>query len=185
MGLLTVPFFVHSVAIDERPLVDERPTDYVLRMAQQKAHASQCEMQGAENPKSCWVLGADTTVVADAHIMGKPQTEGEATAMLQRLSGRTHEVLTAVCLLAPDGQGEPELVRTAVTFRPLSARDIAAYWASGEPADKAGGYGIQGLGARFVTRIEGNYHAVMGLPLDVTAQLLTAAGFDLWSGSVG
>ncbi|TGG95309.1 septum formation inhibitor Maf [Natronospirillum operosum] len=181
LHLLTVPFAVVPVDIDETPEADEPAVAYVERLAIEKARAAQQQV-GA--PPATWVLGSDTTVVADADILGKPTDQADAARMLRRLSGRAHEVMTAVALCGPDGLVQHCRVDTRVWFRTLADQDIAAYWATGEPADKAGAYGIQGLGGRFVERLDGSYHAVMGLPLEQTGELLRRAGFDLWSGAV-
>jgi len=121
------------------------------------------------------VLAADTTVVIDSQLLGKPADEADAIAMLQRLSGRTHQVLTAVAL-ATAGAARLRLSESAVRFRTLTAAECRAYWASGEPRDKAGAYAIQGRGAVFVEHLSGSYSGVVGLPLFETAQLLGAAG---------
>lgn len=178
LELLGIPFSIRAGHIDEAPLAGEAPATYVDRMAIEKARHVQ---QVLDAPQATWVLGADTTVVHDGLILGKPLDQADATRMLRALSGTDHEVLTAVALCSPDGLVRHRQSATRVWFHPLSDEDITAYWATGEPADKAGSYGIQGAGARFVQRIEGNYHAVMGLPIDLTAQLLQEAGFDLLS----
>jgi len=125
------------------------------------------------------VLGADTTVSIDGLILGKPADLAQLRDMLGRLSGREHEVWSAVALV---GSGEPlwRLSCTRVRFRPLHSAEIERYWQSGEPCDKAGGYAIQGLGAVFVERIEGSFSGVVGLPLAETAAMLVAAGVPLW-----
>ena len=117
------------------------------------------------------MLGADTIVVCDGDILGKPANFNEFAANMQRLSGRCHQVMTAIALVSVN-RCLTSLVCTEVCFRPLSAEDIRWYWQSGEPQDKAGGYGIQGLGGKFVQRINGSYSAVVGLPLCETEQLL-------------
>jgi septum formation protein len=124
------------------------------------------------------VLGADTVVVANGVLMGKPRDRQQATAMLQALSGRTHEVLTAVAVVAE--RSLVGLSSSRVTFRVLSLSECEAYWDSGEPADKAGAYAIQGLGAVFISRIEGSYSGVMGLPLFETAELLQESGIRIF-----
>jgi len=177
LATLGVPFEVSPIPIDETPAEGEVPADYVVRMAREKALAG---FRAAHTEqRNCRVLGADTSVVVDDQILGKPTHAADAESMLKRLSGRQHQVLTAVALQAPE-QVEVRLSVSKVTFHPLSDADIRAYWRTGEPADKAGAYGIQGLGARFVHRLEGNYHAVVGLPIDATADLLSRAGFVLW-----
>ena len=161
--------------VDESRLAGERPADYVVRVARLKA---ECARQSPLCDASLPILAADTAVVCDDMVLGKPGSRTEAQAMLQRLSGRTHQVLTAVAV-ADRRRSAVELVSTNVTFRELSEAEIDAYWASGEPHDKAGAYAIQGLGAMFVSRIEGSYSAVVGLPLFEVLQLL--AGFSVGS----
>jgi len=148
---------------------------YVLRMAREKALACQ-RLPGNTD---CLVLGADTSVVLDGAIMGKPRDRGDARAMLQRLSGHQHEVMTGVALAGPTAVRE-RVVTTRVVFRRLAEDEIDAYLDSGEPYDKAGGYGIQGLGGVFVTSLVGSYSAVVGLPLDATADLLAQVDQPVW-----
>lgn len=168
-----VPFTAISADIDETPLDHETPAAYVERLARGKAEAGR--RSGADG---C-VLGADTAVVLDGQILGKPRDQADAQAMLMSLSGRDHEVLTAIAVL-DDQRCESRVVRSRVRFRPITEPEAAAYWASGEPRDKAGGYGIQGLGAVFVAGLEGSYSAVVGLPLCETAQLLDDFGIPCW-----
>ncbi|MBF0257145.1 MAG: septum formation inhibitor Maf [Gammaproteobacteria bacterium] len=160
-------FEVCPAHIDETPKPGELAADFVLRMAKTKALAVQAQLQEPQ----ARVLGADTDVILDGVILGKPRDQADAAAMLGSLAGRSHEVLSAVALAGPAGL-DWRLSQSRVWFRSLSAEEIAAYWASGEPADKAGGYAIQGLGAVFIQRLEGSYSGVMGLPLFETAQLL-------------
>ncbi len=158
--------------IDESLRSDETADAYVSRMARDKATAALVRLPANRAP----VLGADTTVVVDRDILGKPEHQPAAAAMLRRLSGRAHQVLTGVAI--SDGERETVIVsRTIVTFRSLSDAEIDGYWATGEPCDKAGGYAIQGLGAVFIERIEGSYSGVMGLPLFETAHLLNGFGY--------
>ena len=170
MGLPYVPL---DVAVDEARHEDESPEVFVVRLALEKARAGhQALASGVVN-----VLGADTVVVVDGEIMGKPGDEGEARTMLDRLSGRSHRVLTGVALV----DGEREATRLSVnnvTLREISRDEMRRYWASGEPLDKAGAYAIQGRGAVFVTHLEGSYSGVMGLPLYDTADLLDEFGLD-------
>lgn len=174
-----VPFTAISADIDETPLTDEAPLDYVERLARSKALAGREQLLAREPGAPACVLGADTAVVLDGQILGKPQSEADALSMLQRLSGREHEVLTAIAVL--DGQRlESRVVRSRVRFRSISDQEAAAYWASGEPRDKAGGYGIQGLGAVFVAGLNGSYSAVVGLPLCETCELLGHFGIPCW-----
>ncbi|UCC55176.1 MAG: septum formation inhibitor Maf [Gammaproteobacteria bacterium] len=166
LAQIGVSFGVLRVDIDEQHLPGEAPLDYVTRLALSKARAGKTLLEEGDY---CPVLGADTTVVADGTIMGKPRDRDDALAMLLRLSGRTHQVISAVALA-----GAHEAVRVStsnVTFRTLTAAECQAYWETGEPQDKAGGYAIQGCAALFVERLEGSYSGVMGLPLYETAEL--------------
>lgn len=169
-----VGFDVRPANIDETPMVNETPGDYVLRLAKEKALAV-----GRLVPDSI-VLGSDTSVVMGDRILGKPASEQEATETLQSLSARTHQVMTAVAVVV-DGYAEARLVMTSVTFRALRPDEISAYVRSGEPMDKAGSYGIQGLGGIFVESLQGSYSAVVGLPLRETADLLAQAGYPVWT----
>ncbi|WAJ36757.1 Maf family protein [Pseudomonas sp. GOM7] len=171
-----VPCVTQIASIDETPLPDELPKAYVERLAREKARAG---LQALGAPADAVVLGADTSVVIDDEILGKPQDFADFQQMLRRLSARTHQVMTAVALVSRERE-VAQVVSSDVTFRALSEAEIAAYWASGEPCDKAGGYGIQGLAAVFVSRIEGSYSAVVGLPLCETAQLLGDFGIACW-----
>jgi septum formation protein len=169
-----VPFTVVSAAIDETPLTGEAPRAYVERLALAKARAGSDALDGAGV-----VLGADTAVILDQRILGKPLDEADFLATLAALSGREHEVLTAVALV--DGErSEVFSVSSRVAFRPIQAAEARAYWASGEPQDKAGGYAIQGLAAVFVDSLHGSYSAVVGLPLCETAQALGDFGIPCW-----
>ncbi|HMM74445.1 MAG TPA: Maf family protein [Gammaproteobacteria bacterium] len=169
---LGVAFAVIDVEVDESPWSRESSAAYVRRLARMKAEA------GRETAavRSLPVLAADTTVVLDGAILGKPRDANDARAMLRRLGGRAHEVLTGVALIDRSGAIEDLVVVTRVAFRALEARSIDAYVASGEPADKAGAYAIQGLGGALVERIDGSYSNVVGLPLAETLALLDAAG---------
>lgn len=163
-----------AVDIDERRLPGETPEDYVQRLALAKARAGAAATAGYGLP----VLGADTAVVLDGEILQKPAGREEALAMLSRLSGRSHRVLTAVALAG--ARESLRLCASTVRFRPISAAEALAYWETGEPLDKAGGYAIQGRGAVFVTRLEGSYSGVVGLPLYETAQMLAEHGLTPW-----
>jgi septum formation protein len=157
--------------VDERRHAGEAPPDYVERIALAKAHAGRAALDVPE----ALVLGADTAVVIDDEVLGKPRDRAHALAMLERLAGHWHAVFTAVALL--DGRRSSTRISVSrVAFRPLRAGEAAAYWASGEPRDKAGGYALQGRAARFVQALEGSYSGVVGLPLYDTAELLDAAG---------
>jgi len=160
---LGLEFEVIASNLEEVPLPGERPPDYVARVARDKARhvARQLQEQGETlHP----VLGADTEVVLDSEILGKPRDREHGIGMLRKLSGRTHEVLSGVCVLY-DGREHAALNVSRVTFRPLTEAELAAYWDTGEPADKAGAYAIQGRAAAFIERLEGSYSGVMGLPL--------------------
>lgn len=175
LAQIGVPFVTLSCPIDEHRLPAEPPAEYVARLARAKALAG---LATAPEPGAV-VLGADTSVVLGGHILGKPQSRDEALAMLAALSGREHEVLTAVAL-ASTSRVEVRVVRSRVDFRPLTPAEAEAYWASGEPRDKAGGYGIQGLAAVFVRQLHGSYSGVVGLPLCETAELLANFGIPCW-----
>lgn len=162
-------FEIEAAAVDERQRPGEPPRDYVLRVAADKAAAVSRRKPGRV------VLGADTIVVIDAQVLGKPADDHEARAMLQMLSGRTHDVLTGVALRSGD-HAVAEAVSTRVRFLPLSDEEIAWYVASGEPAGKAGAYAIQGLASRFVEWIDGSYSNVVGLPVATVYRLLVRAG---------
>ncbi|WP_295887001.1 nucleoside triphosphate pyrophosphatase [uncultured Thiohalocapsa sp.] len=166
---------VRSADVDETQRAGEAPADYVLRIALAKARAAHGALAATEAQAP--VLAADTAVICDDQIFGKPADAADAARMLALLSGREHQVLTGVALL-----GAAERVRlssTRVRFRNISAAEAAAYWASGEPQDKAGGYAVQGLGAVFVAGLEGSWSGVVGLPLFETAELLAAEGIRL------
>ncbi len=165
-----------TVAVDERPRAGEAAEDYVLRLAREKAAAGWQAVTAAKQPRLP-VLGADTAVVVDGDILGKPVDREHGLAMLARLSGREHRVLTAVALCR--GETACRLSETRVCFREIGADERRAYWDTGEPADKAGAYGIQGHGALFVRHIAGSYSGVVGLPLWETGELLAAAGIRL------
>jgi septum formation protein len=157
--------------VDESPLAGESPEAYVRRLAVDKARSAYNALPAdARGP----VLGADTAVVAAGRVLGKPEHAEQAVDMLLELSGRTHRVLTGVALV--DDGVRYRLSDSRVSFRPIRASEARAYWDTGEPADKAGGYAIQGLGALFIEGLEGSYSGVMGLPLYETAQLLAEAG---------
>ena len=163
---------VRPVGVDETARRGEAPRDYVERLAVAKAQAA-----AAHAPEAV-VIGADTAVVLDAEIYGKPASEADFRRMMGALGGRSHEVYTGVAVV----RGGRTAVRTAVSrvrLRTLGEREMRQYWASGEPRDKAGGYAIQGLGALFVTGLDGSYSAVVGLPLYETGELLAAAGVDM------
>lgn len=170
-----VRFRVLPVDVHEAPGSGESAEDYVRRVALDKARAGWADPQ---RQRDLPVLGSDTEVVVDGEVQGKPRDAEHGLAMLARLSGRSHQVLSAVALVR-GGREEVVLSASTVHFRPLSETEIRAYWATGEPADKAGGYAIQGRAAVFVERLEGSFSGVMGLPLYETATLLGAFGVDV------
>ena len=164
-------------SVSEQYLSPETPSQYVQRLPLGKAQAGLLTLPEA---KLRPVLGADTAVVVDGEILGKPENKAVALAMLAQLSGRSHQVLSALAVVGKDilGQDRAEvrMSESRVYFRVIEAADRLAYWHTGEPKDKAGGYGIQGLAALFVERIEGSYSGVMGLPLFETGELLKPFG---------
>ncbi len=167
-------FRTRCAPVDERPREGEAAGDYVLRLAQAKARAV-C----AAWPDAVPVLAADTVVEVDGDLLTKPADREAGLAMLARLSGRAHRVHTGVALIS--GAEERQCLCTStVWFRPLSPAEREAYWETGEPRGKAGGYAIQGRAAVFIRRLEGSYSGVMGLPLFETAELLRAAGIELF-----
>jgi septum formation protein len=155
-----IPFIVRPIEIDETPLPGETARNYVTRIAREKAGAATAGLMVAGDI----VLTADTTVVVQGEILGKPSDAADARRMLRTLSGRRHEVLTGICLRSA-GHVIEDCAETSVWFVPLSSAEIQEYVASGEPMDKAGGYAIQGLASKFIQRIEGCYFNVMGLPI--------------------
>lgn len=168
-----VPFIVQPAAIDEARLPAETPCALVRRLAMAKAEATEASLP---------VLAADTVVAAPGdrqRVFGKPRDEAAFRAMAAALSGRAHTVFTAVALRAKR-RTSIRVVRTEVTLRPIGAREAAAYWATGEPRDKAGGYAIQGIGGIFVRSVRGSPSAVAGLPIAETEQLLRQFGVDTW-----
>lgn len=175
LAQLHLRFEVVPAEVDETPHPGEAPVDYVQRLACAKAESAALRL-GAPGAK---VLGADTAVVLDGTILGKPTSRDDGLAMLARLSGRSHQVLSGVALWDRGGL-RVALSESRVTFRPIPAAEAAAYWDTGEPKDKAGGYGIQGLGAAFVERLEGSYSGVVGLPLSETVELLRRAGVSVF-----
>jgi septum formation protein len=171
LSALQLKFSVGHVDVDETPKVGEAPADMALRLARAKAEAGiagACDL----------ILAADTVVAVDGRSLGKPADERDCLDMLDALSGRSHKVLTGVALRGPDGT-ITALSATDVYFREISRDEALAYWQSGEPADKAGAYAIQGLGGVFVERIEGSYSGVVGLPVFETVTLLREAGLDV------
>lgn len=177
-ALLRQIFVPHQILIpdiDETRLSAESPPDYVVRLARAKA---QRVWERLKPDEARPVLAADTTVALGEQIFGKPAHRAEGVAMLQSLSGRSHQVYTAVAL-CHQGEVRHALSISDVRFRALSERECHAYWNSGEPQDKAGGYAVQGLAAAFITHLSGSYSGVMGLPLAEVAQLLTHIGWSI------
>ena len=172
VGVAFVPLAPH---VDETQLAQEDAAAYVARLARAKAAAGVALIQ-AQHLAAAPVLGADTSVVIDGEVLGKPRDRGDGEAMLQRLAGRSHQVMTAICAQHAQ-QEQTALSISEVSFAPLDAATIAAYWASGEPLDKAGAYAIQGRAAGFITYLRGSYSGVVGLPLFETLQALRALGF--------
>ncbi|MGZ5026144.1 MAG: Maf family protein [Methylobacter sp.] len=170
---IKIAYRVHPVDLDETPLANEMPLDYVQRLAAEKSAACVAAL-GDSLP----VLAADTAVVLDGLIMGKPKDRDDAFSMLRLLSGKMHRVYSAVSLRGRE-HGQAVSI-TEVTFRSLTESEIEAYWQSGEPVDKAGSYAIQGLGGIFVESINGSFSGVVGLPLFETAELLSRQGIGLF-----
>jgi septum formation protein len=167
---LGIPVEIDAADVDETLEPGEAADAAASRLAAAKA------AEVARRRPHQWVLAADTLVLIDGEILGKPRSEEDAAGMLSRLSGRSHRVVTAVRLRKGGDPGREELCWTSVRFGPLSAEEIAWYVSTGEPMDKAGAYGIQGLGARFVDAVEGSYSNVMGLPARTVYRLMTGAG---------
>ncbi len=163
---------VSPVKINETPRANEAPDVYVQRLAAEKSRLCNVSV----NPVLP-VLAADTTVVVDGQILGKPKNKADGLAMLTLLSGRTHEVYSAISLRGK--RHWQALNRTEVTFKTLTEEEMQLYWQTGEPVDKAGGYAIQGFAAGFIENIAGSYSGVMGLPLYETAQLLAKEGINI------
>jgi septum formation protein len=171
-----VSFQVIGVELDETAHADEVPVVYVSRLAEAKAAAGWQRSRALGNAP---VLAADTAVVLDGRILGKPEDMKDAIRMLLELSSRTHEVLTAVAVRTDAGT-QLTVSRSRVTFRAIDPREARDYWATGEPCDKAGAYAIQGYAAVFIADLKGSYSGVMGLPLFETAELLQKAGIRRW-----
>lgn len=175
LSQLGVRFELVDVDVDESARAGEAVEAYVTRLARAKVEAARARLGSrASNP----ILAADTAVALDGVIFGKPGGRSEALEMLRRLSACSHQVLSAVAVYAA-GALHTAVSMSEVSFRAISAAEAAAYWDSGEPADKAGSYAIQGRGAMFVERLAGSYSGVVGLPLYETAQLLRAAGLRI------
>lgn len=173
-----VGFTQLKIDINEDVLPGEDPSDYVLRMAEEKAAEGFKHLSVSDQNQSV-VLSADTTVVCDGQILAKPESLDHSKAILARLSGRQHTVMTAIALHSLDKSCK-KVVTTVVTFRKIDDAEIEAYWQTGEPQDKAGSYGIQGLAAIFVDNINGSYSNVVGLPLCETAESIKEFNIPLW-----
>ena len=169
LNLVGIPHTVQPADIDETYLPGEEPAAHALRLAREKA------MKVAASDPEALVIGSDTIVVVDGDVLGKPNDEAHAAQMLTRLSGRSHVVMTAVAVRL-GGRERSAVEVVGVTFHPLDVRDIQGYIATGEPMDKAGAYGIQGYGATIVERVDGDYFAVMGLPLQRMVRLMGELG---------
>ncbi len=179
LNLLVKEFSVLPADINETPRVGEQAEEYVVRMALEKARASiaKYRYQTDDHPTDAVFIASDTSVVVDGDILGKPLTFEDAHAMLRRLSGRSHQVITSLCVCnSKQDHVATECVITDVLFREISDVEIRQYWQTREPLDKAGAYAIQGLGGVFVRHLSGSYSAVVGLPLYETAQLLAQFG---------
>ncbi|MHB8811931.1 MAG: Maf family protein [Steroidobacteraceae bacterium] len=175
LAQIGVPHRVVAAHVDESLQPTEAPADYVARLARLKA--TTVRQRGEILP----VLAADTTVVLEGSVYGKPSGRADGLAMLAALAGRTHQVLTAVALATTSGVAL-RLNCSSVRFRDIGHAEMEAYWETGEPRDKAGGYAIQGYGAAFIAELSGSYSGVMGLPLLETAELLREAGIGYWLG---
>ncbi len=169
-----VDFELVEAPVEETFLPNESPESFVIRMAIEKAFSGFNKVP----EKKAWVIGSDTVVLKDGKLFGKPRHKMDAQRMMRALSGAQHEVLSAVAVVY-DGQVFSKLSRSKVTFRAISDAEFEVYWKTGEPEGKAGGYAIQGLGAKFVSQLQGSYSSVMGLPLYELDQLLTESEFYL------
>jgi nucleoside triphosphate pyrophosphatase len=165
-----IAFEVHPAHVNEDRRPDEPPLGYACRLAREKAQAV-----AARYPQRS-VLGADTIVIVDQEVLGKPRDPADAARMLRLLSGRGHKVTTAVCLIAPNGNTETHSATTVVFFRELAEEEIQQYVAGGEPMDKAGAYAIQGGASRWTDRMEGEFSNVVGLPLSLVTEMLRKNG---------
>lgn len=177
LAQIAVPFSQITPDVPEQRQSGETPQDYIQRLAHDKAAAG-LQMAAGSDP-SLWALGADTLVLAGDRVLEKPRDFADFERMMHALSGTEHSVLTALCLRSMERQFS-RLVETRVRFRHLNKTQIDAYWRTGEPADKAGGYGIQGLGAALVESISGSYSNVVGLPLEALVPMLEHAAIPYW-----
>lgn len=179
LAQLGYQFTTQAADIDESVHRNEKAKDYVLRLAKEKAHVIFASLSAQQQAQAI-VIGADTSVVIEGEILGKPVNEKDCIATLQRLENKQHQVLTAIAAVSQEQPSKTrvisKLVETHVQFKALTIDEIKRYWQTGEPCDKAGAYAIQGIGGQFVTTLKGSYSAVVGLPLYETAQLLAQAG---------
>lgn len=182
LASLGVTFEVLPIEVDEQIEPLESAEDYVARVARDKAQAGldALAQRGEAGPL---VIGSDTAVVVDRDVLGKPTDYNHYAEMMELLSGRAHAVMTSVALASHE-HIDVRVVTSRVVFADLMPEQIRAYWETGEPADKAGGYAVQGLASVFIKRIEGSYSAIVGLPLRETAQMLTSQGVPVWSGAL-
>jgi len=171
---LGVKFSIRAADIDESVLNNESAADYVCRLAREKS-----QKIFDLSDKSAAVLGSDTSVVLDGEILGKPESKADAIQMLMSLSGRWHEVVTAVAVVDAEQQ-HALIVVSKVQFCQLDEQMCESYWQTGEPSDKAGSYAVQGIGARFVKQIQGSHSAIVGLPVVETAELLAKFNIPTW-----
>ncbi len=176
------PEFLLPTDIDETPEKGELPRKLAARLAETKARAAQKKALQANYPANSLVLGADTVVSVGRRILPKAEMMEEARACLNLLSGRSHRVHTALCLLTPAGAARKRIVETRIRFKRLTAREIEGYLASAEWQGKAGGYAIQGIAGCFVIKLSGSYHGVMGMPLYETMSLLNGENYQIQSG---
>jgi len=168
-----IPFSVRPSNVPEEPFPGETPLQFTARLAQEKASAIWPTLTRTQD---VIVLGADTIVVVDDEILGKPVDSDDAARMLRMMSNRSHQVITSVCVIDSHGR-DVRSETTVVTVNELSAKDIAEYIASGEPMDKAGAYGIQGMASRFIPRIQGDYTNIVGLPITLVCGMLKERGY--------
>ncbi len=178
LSQLGVPFSVRAVDVDESVQVGELPATYVERLSLEKARAV---VKLLDQSVAKFVLAADTAVVVDGEILGKPQDRAHGLAMMAMLSGRSHQVYTGLALVAvyEQSRSATKISISEVQFRTISKRERELYWATGEPVDKAGGYGIQGYAASFIRHLSGSFSGVMGLPIFETAELMREFGIDV------
>ena len=179
---IAVPFDVISAPIEEKIKPGETALQYVQRLALEKAQAGLARIQ-RDGFMLAPVLGADTLGILDNHILEKPKDEKDAINILRSLSGRTHQVITAIALVSPEKTATAYAI-TEVSFRSLNEDEIKQYWLTGEPCDKAGGYAIQGLGAVFVKSIQGSYSNVVGLPIEICCELLSQFDVRWWQQNI-